>query len=166
MNFKRTLLVLRHAKSSWNNPAQTDYERPLNPRGLDAAPKIGRLIRERELIPQVIFSSTALRAKTTTELVVEAADLTTNIVWGDEFYHAPADVYCEALTQLPADISRAMVVGHNPGLESLVNRLTSQHVVMKTAALAVISSMVDSWQEFVAAEDSVLVDHFLPRELD
>ena len=161
-----TLLVLRHAKSGWDNPALTDFERPLNKRGLKAAPTMGRFLRESNLIPDAIFSSTANRAQTTTRMVVEAGEFSTEPVYCDDLYLAPPANYCDHLATCPQDSQCVLVVGHNPGLEHLVRQLTGQPAQLLTATLAVIRRRAKDWSEFVAHEDSELVSITVARELE
>src|SRR4029450_11617432 len=89
----KTLLVLRHAKSSWNDPALDDHERPLNKRGRRDAPRMGELVREYGLIPDIVISSDAVRARLTAEAVAEAARYTGEIMLDQHLYMAsPADI--------------------------------------------------------------------------
>ena len=88
----KTQLVLRHAKSSWNDPALDDHERPLNKRGRRDAPRMGELVREYGLIPDVVISSDAVRARLTAEAVAEAARYAGEILLDPHLYMAcPAD---------------------------------------------------------------------------
>src|SRR6185295_11944842 len=113
----KTLLVLRHAKSSWNNPALDDHERGLNKRGRRDAPRMGELVREYGLTPDVVISSDAVRARLTAEAVAEAARYTGEILLDPRLYLAcPADILSR-LSALRKNAETVMIVGHNPGLE-------------------------------------------------
>lgn len=160
----KSLLVLRHAKSSWNNPALSDHERPLNKRGREAAPRMGQLIVDKSLIPDVILCSTATRARETTELLLQVPGFETNVEYLDELYHAPPKSYYQALTAVDSNCETAMVVGHNPGLEDLVDELTGNCVTMPTAALAHIE--VAGFDSLVSEPTGRLASHWIPRELD
>ena len=134
----KTLLVLRHAKSSWNDPALDDHERPLNKRGRRDAPRMGELVREYGLIPDVIISSDAVRARLTAEAVAEAARYAGEILLDPHLYLAcPADIH-SLLTTVRENAGTVMIVGHNPGLEKLVKQLTGEWQDLPTAALAQI----------------------------
>ena len=106
-------MVLRHAKSSWNDPALDDHERPLNKRGRRDAPRMGELVREYGLIPDVILSSDAVRARLTAEAVAEAARYAGEILLDPHLYLAcPADIH-SLLTTVRENAGTVMIVGHN-----------------------------------------------------
>lgn len=159
------LLVLRHAKSSWKHDGLSDHDRPLNKRGLRDAPRIGQLIRERNILPDRILSSTAVRACTTAVQVGEAAGIEEPPVLVPTFYLAAPSAYLEMLATLDDAAARAMVVGHNPGLEELVYHLTGRDETLPTAALAHVELPLDSWSEIDGSTRGKLLDLWLPREL-
>jgi len=160
----KTLLVLRHAKSSWDNPSLTDHERTLNKRGRKAAPRMGQLLVDEGLVPELILCSTAHRARETAELLFQVSGFESKIIHLDELYLAPPRAYYSMLSEYAADLETVMIVGHNPGLEDLVDELTGEPATMPTAALARIA--VESWNELAANVGGRLIDHWLPRELD
>src|SRR5438105_3329988 len=110
----KTLLVMRHAKSSWKDSEQPDELRPLNKRGKRDAPRIGRLLREKSQVPQAILSSTAERARQTAMAVAEASGFEGEIQFEPSLYAAPPEAYLALLRALPAELQSAMVVAHNP----------------------------------------------------
>jgi len=116
----KTVLILRHAKSSWSDPNLLDFDRPLAKRGLSDAPRIGHLLADFEVVPQVILSSPAKRATQTAQIVAEACGYKNKISWHRSFYGGSSDTLVEALQQLPNNVERAMLVGHNPTLEETV----------------------------------------------
>jgi phosphohistidine phosphatase len=131
----KTLLVLRHAKSSWDDAALDDHERPLNKRGQRDAPRMGSLVRERGLIPDVVISCDAVRARLTAEAVVEAARYGGEILLDRRLHLAgPADVL-SLLRTVGEKAETVMIVGHNPGLEELVGHLTGERGFVARAAL-------------------------------
>ena len=132
----KTVLILRHAKSSWKHPDLDDHDRPLNRRGLRDAPRIGRLIAGADLVPDLIFSSSAVRARTTAEAVAAESGYTGPIEIKRELYLAEPSVYLELLAGLDDRFGRVMVVGHNPGMADLVEELTGTFDAFPTAALA------------------------------
>ena len=161
----KTLLVLRHAKSSWNDPALDDHERPLNKRGRRDAPRMGELVREYGLIPDVIISSDAVRARLTAEAVAEAARCTGEILLDPRLYLAcPADIL-SLLTTVRENAGTVMIVGHNPGLESLVEQLTGERQDLPTAALAQIDLPIDQWRDLQRSTRGTLVCLWRPEEL-
>jgi phosphohistidine phosphatase len=159
----KTLCILRHAKSSWNDPDLSDHERPLNDRGKKAAPFMGRLIADRDITPDVIVSSPAVRAKTTAELVKESAHLTSRLKIDDRIYEASPLSLQKVVSEIEDDAGSAMIVGHNPGIEGFIRYLTGRQEPMPTAALAVIRLNIDRWAD-VSANSGELRRVIRPRE--
>src|ERR671934_2596347 len=93
----KSLLILRHAKSSWKHPELSDHDRPLNKRGKRDAPKIGHLLKEKDLVPDLIISSTAVRAEKTAKLVAKASKYKGNVTLTDSLYAAGPDAYIDVL---------------------------------------------------------------------
>src|SRR5215210_125891 len=116
----KTLLLLRHAKSSWSDPMLRDFDRPLNERGLKAAPLVGRFMRKRKIQPGLVLGSPAERARQTAALVAEAAQLTAAQRFDERIYEASAIRLLEIISQIEETVDEAMLVGHNPGLEELL----------------------------------------------
>ena len=161
----KTLLVLRHAKSSWNDQALDDHERPLNKRGRRDAPRMGVLVREYGLIPDVIISSDAVRARLTAEAVAEAARYAGPILLDPHLYLAcPADIL-SLLTTVRENAGTVMIVGHNPGLEKLVEQLTGERQDLPTAALAQIGLPIDQWRDLELSTRGTVVGLWRPEEL-
>ena len=159
----KTLLVLRHAKSSWTDPARDDHERPLNKRGRRDAPRMGELVREFGLIPDVIISSDAVRARLTAEAVAEAARYAGEILLDPRLYLAcPADIL-SLLATVRANAGTVMIVGHNPGLETLVEQLTGERQDLPTAALAQIDLPIDQWRGLKRSTRGTLAGLWRPR---
>ncbi len=141
----KTLYILRHAKSSWDNATLSDFERPLNARGQKAAPFIGSLMKERGFIPDVIVASPATRAKQTAKLVRKAADIEPQITFYERIYEANVGTLVSVLSEIDDHNNSALIVGHNPGAEGLIYFLTGKIVPMPTAALATIELDIDMW---------------------
>jgi phosphohistidine phosphatase len=161
----KTLLVLRHAKSSWNDPALDDHERPLNKRGRRDAPRMGELVREYGLIPDVVISSDAVRARLTAEAVAEEARYAGEILVDPRLYMArPADIV-SLLPTVRENAETVMIVGHNPGLEKLVEQLTGERQDLPTAALAQIVLPIDQWRDLKLSTRGTLVGLWRPKEL-
>jgi phosphohistidine phosphatase len=160
----KTLLVLRHAKSSWDHAELADHDRPLNKRGMRAAPRMGRLLVEQGLVPDLILSSTAVRARTTAELVADECEPPPSIDYLPSLYGAGPHDYLEAASETGCDGERIMVVGHNPGVELLVTIVAGVRERMPTAALAHIQLDIDRWEDAVDAQGR-LVSLWRPKEL-
>ncbi len=143
----KTLLILRHAKSSWDDPSMSDFERPLNARGLRAAPFMGGLMRRRELIPDTILSSPAMRARHTAKLVQQSGAFDAEIKFDHDIYEASPGSLRQAVAEIDDEITTALLVGHNPGIEGFIRYLTGKLEPMPTAALAVIELKISKWNE-------------------
>lgn len=162
----KTLLLLRHAKSSWKQTDLADHDRPLKRRGQNAALRMGRLMQEESLIPDVVLCSTAVRARQTAELVLQQCRPLPPISFLDDLYHAEPDQIARILSQIEKTIDCVLVIGHNPGLEEFCSRMTETTVVMPTAALAKITTSMADWNEFTGTTRGVLKHLWCPRELD
>lgn len=144
----KRLLVLRHAKSSWGDTSLDDWQRPLNDRGRHDAPRVGEWLRDRKLVPDLIVTSDAVRARETATAVADAAGYTREIVVEPSLYHAtPADAVA-VLKRISHQTARTvLIVGHNPGLEDMVSRLGGEHHDLVTAAIVELAVPIDSWSE-------------------
>ena len=162
----KTILLLRHAKSSWKDAGQTDHARPLNKRGLRDAPRMGRLIAEQNLAPDLIVSSSAVRAMHTAKAVAEAIDDLTPLVEEDELYLASPRAYIDTARYLEESFQRILFVGHNPGISELLNALTGCDTVMPTAALAQIELPINQWNRLSRQTEGRLVALWRPKEID
>ncbi len=161
----KTLLLMRHAKSSWKHNDLKDHERPLNKRGKKDAPMMGKFIREKELLPQRILCSSAVRARATAEALMEACHYKGEIEYLDSFYLAEPQVYLEELKKLPNELERVMIIAHNPSLEGLLQILSHRVESLTTAAIAYLVLPIDAWQEITEDSEGELIQLWLPREL-
>jgi phosphohistidine phosphatase len=143
----KTLLLLRHAKSSWGDSSAPDFERPLAARGIADAPRIGHALQQRGPLPDLIMSSPALRATQTIEAVVKAAGLPVSPQFDQNIYGASSAELLKIVRRLPDTSSRVMLVGHNPTFSELVSRLTDTSQDMPTAALACVEFQIDRWAD-------------------
>lgn len=166
--FMKTLLLMRHAKSSWASAGLADHDRALNERGEKASVRMGQLLRERNLRPDVLLLSTARRAVQTAERVAKTAGMPVPLQTRAELYLAPPSTYISIAHRLPSDARCALLIGHNPGLEELVTSLARRHERMPTAALAEITLNIETWAELSldGPEPGVEVQVFRPKELD
>jgi phosphohistidine phosphatase len=161
----KTLLVLRHAKSSWNHPELDDHARPLNKRGLRDAPRMGELVKAYGLIPDIVISSDAVRARLTAEGVAEAARYAGEILLDPRLYMAgPAEIL-SLLRAVREGVETVMIIGHNPGLEELVEQLTGEQQDFPTAALAHIVLEIDQWRDLKRSTRGTLLGHWRPKDI-
>jgi phosphohistidine phosphatase len=160
----KTLLLMRHAKSSWKDEMLADHDRPLNKRGKRDAPRMGMLMREEGLAPDLILSSSAMRAFRTAELAAEACGFDGEILVNRDLYAAGPESFFEALEQIPDECNLVLAIGHNPGMEELLEGLTDEVQAMPTAALAQIELDIDHWAD-LQEKSGRLVELWLPRNL-
>ena len=164
------LYIMRHAKSDWSGPQISDFERPINKRGTRNAMRIGEWMNENNHIPQKIISSPALRAKETIELVTEQISKFNleDLTYEDELYLAGFTQLIEFINTFKDKVQSLMLVGHNPGIENLVNYLCDKsgdkETIVTTANLFIFKFSSDS---FNTAVDTIeLVEAIKPRELN
>jgi len=131
------LLVMRHAKSDWS-AGTNDHQRPLNKRGRKAARRMGKLLSEMGLTPDLIITSTAVRATTTAKLAAEGGDWTCPIRETDDFYETSVGQVLNELRKLNGHIDNCLVIGHDTTCSRLVQVLTGSNAAMRTATVAVI----------------------------
>lgn len=154
----KTLLLLRHAKSSWDDPRLDDFDRPLNPRGRRAAPRMGRWMRDEGWLPERVLCSAARRAIETwkeVEAVLDPESLpAVEVLRG--LYLAEPERILELLGRHGGGAERVLVVGHNPGFHELARALAhggdpaglgELRRKFPTGALAILSFPVDGWGE-------------------
>ena len=140
----RELLILRHAKSDWGAGASSDFDRPLAKRGNKDAPRVGQWLYREGLVPDLVISSPAQRARQTAEKVCKTMDYKKKkIQWNDQVYAADVSDLLHLLKRCPPDARTLLLVGHNPGLEELVMYLVGDDLdtpldgkLLPTAALA------------------------------
>lgn len=163
------LYIMRHAKSDWSGPQISDFDRPINKRGTRNAIRIGGWMNENNHIPQKIISSPALRAKETIELVTEQISKFNleDLTYEDELYLAGFTQLIEFINTFKDKVQSLMLVGHNPGIENLVNYLCDRsgdkETIVTTANLFIFKFSSDS---FNTAVDTIeLVEAIKPREL-
>ena len=142
----KTLFLVRHAKSSRDDPALSDKDRPLNDRGMRDAPKMGARLAKQGVKPDLILSSPAVRARTTAELIAKKLDYKVkDIALVERLYAAaPGDVL-DVIRELGDKPKCVMVFGHNPELGQLATRLASKDTDMPTCAVAEFAYDIKSW---------------------
>ena len=161
----KTLLLMRHAKSSWADAGQPDFARPLNERGRQAAPLMGRFLRAH--YPQLarIISSPAERARETAQLAYTAAQYDCPLDYDARIYEASAARLLTIVNEIAEPGNTVLLVGHNPGMEDFVRLLTAAPPErMPTAAVACITFELATWRA-VTAHTGCLVKLIRPKEI-
>lgn len=161
----KTVMLMRHAKSSWKDPNLIDRDRPLNKRGKRDAPRMGKLLNMENLIPDAIHCSTAKRAKLTLEGLLSALNFDGEVTYTESLYHGSPDDFFEILSKLPDEIKSVLLVGHNPDMEYFLDLTCDVQEHLPTAAIAVVKFPLENWAEIEDGEDGKLVHLWKPREL-
>lgn len=125
----RQLILVRHAKSSWDNPDLDDFDRPLNKRGKRDAPFMAKLLAEKTGKPDLIISSPALRTKLTAlEIAQKTGYDEGKIIWNEKFYMASSSKLLDEISSVDHNVNSLLIVGHNPGLTDLHNFLCKYEI--------------------------------------
>ena len=162
----KTVFLLRHAKSKQNPCYATDFERPLTKRGKQDAARVGEWMAERDLLPNLVISSPAKRAKQTTLRCAQAADYQGEIRFDEALYGNGEDAYLASLERLDDTIQSVMLVGHNPDITIVVETLSGAYNRMPTAALARIDLPIARWSMLMGEEKAgKLIWVQLPHDL-
>lgn len=159
----KTLYLVRHAKSSWEDPFLDDMERPLNSRGRKDAPRMGKRLRDRNLLPDRIVSSPAERALSTSVLLAEKMGYPVkNIHADDRLYHATEEELLSVVRKQDDRNNAIMIVSHNPGLTDFVNSLSEELVTdnVPTCGVIAIELPVQSWKTVDWGKGTVLFFDF------
>jgi phosphohistidine phosphatase len=160
----KTLFLIRHAKSSWDDPALADKNRPLNDRGKRDAPKVGERLAKAGARPDLILSSPAKRALDTAQIIAGKLDYKRkNIVVDDRLYAVESEVLLDVIRRLDDEAEFVMLFGHNPELTELAHRLSSKISHMPTCAVAEFTFDVKSWKRIGEVSPSTVAVGY-PRE--
>jgi phosphohistidine phosphatase len=162
----KTLLLMRHAKSSWADPGVEDHDRVLNARGLRSAPVMGERLLAAGHVPDRVLVSTAARARQTADLVAAVLDRGDRIDVSHQLYLAEADDILKLVRQTPAEVATLLVVGHNPGMEELASHLAGSLQPFSTAAVAVFRQAGKDWADFGADKRPLFVAMLRPKDGD
>ncbi|MBT8130625.1 MAG: histidine phosphatase family protein [Gammaproteobacteria bacterium] len=146
----KQIALMRHAKSSWNNRELSDDERPLNQRGLRDAPVMGQRLAAMNFKPDIILSSTAVRAAVTARIIAEEIGYDTSTIVPDEdIYLAEPETLINIIRQIDNSHSSAMLFGHNPGFTTLSNEIGDAAIDnMPTCSIAVFQLEIEIWADF------------------
>lgn len=155
----KKLIVVRHAKSSWAQVSQTDFERPLNERGERDAPQMAMRLKDREIKIDRFISSPAKRARQTCKAFCKIYGYNPdNIVFIDKLYHAPRTVFYEIIGDLDDADENVIIFSHNPGISDFVNSLCHDVFIdnMPTCGIFTVEAAISQWTAFEKAEKKFL----------
>ncbi len=162
---ERLLTLVRHAKSSWKDVELSDFDRPLNDRGLKNALMMGRLLANANYDVERIISSPAVRAITTATIIASEIGFSVQqIVRNPDIYGASLSVLINLVTSLDDNFSSIMLVGHNPGFTVLCNFISNARIDnMPTCSIAQIKFDVDSWYS-ITEHSGKLIEFYYPKK--
>ena len=163
----KTLILIRHAKSSWDDFALSDFERPLNDRGKADAPKMAKRLRKKNVKVDAFISSPAKRAKKTAEYFIKEFDGDTNdIILVSALYDAGANNFSETIKDIDDKYKSAAIFSHNPGITDFVNQLIDKANIdnMPTCSVFAVKADVEKWKDFSKAKKEVLFFDYPKKE--
>ena len=162
----KTLLIIRHAKSSWSVASLNDFDRSLNDRGKKDAPLMAQRLQDRKIMIDAFVSSPARRAKKTAELFCTAYHKNLNdIILISALYQATPEIFFDVVEQLNDDFNSVAIFSHNPGITEFVNQLAEDKAVnnMPTCSVFAIDITISKWKDFRKAKKEFLLFDF-PKE--
>ncbi len=154
----KVLLLTRHAKSSWKNASLSDFDRPLNKRGTHDAPKMGKHLAHSDYVPEAIMTSTAVRALTTAELIAAETGIAKHdIIQSEKIYGIYWTELLDEIKLFDNSFRVLMVVGHNPTITELLNKLTNKRIDnVPTCGVAVLGFNTSSWSGIKRGEGELI----------
>ena len=161
----KTLFLMRHAKSSWKDDKLADHERPLKKRGLKDIKLIAKELKKNDLVPELILSSSAVRAKETAEYLAECLDYQGKIKTSDDLYMGEPLNYVAALNGVKEKIDSVMIVGHNPGLEAYLQIIDGEIESIPTGGLGYLMLATDEWESVTLETMGDLIGFWKPKDL-
>jgi phosphohistidine phosphatase len=166
----KTLILVRHGKSSWTDSAMQDFDRPLNGRGLRDAPLMARAIANQLPNPELILCSTAQRTRETVQFVADAliSATTPGLEFMDDLYLAPPILLETKIAAIDDGVSTLLVIAHNPGLTEFHNHLVPSQPLdnLPTFGVAEIELRIDSWSEVLHRPKANRIRFLSPKTLD
>ena len=161
----RRLIIMRHAKSSWNSLAATDHDRPLNKRGQRDAPRVAQRLAELGWRPQIVVSSDSQRTRQTWERMQDVFTDVTEVQFLRSLYHAGPDQLIDCLVGLPPSCTTVLALGHNPGWQESVAYFSGESIEMTTANAALLQTARHEWSDSIGRSAWQLHAVIRPREL-
>jgi phosphohistidine phosphatase len=168
----KKLYIIRHAKSSWDDPSLSDFDRPLNDRGKRDAPRMAKRLKEKRLTPDAVLTSPALRAKDTCHIICEGLGFNKNkIEEKPALYHASDDQILKVIHTLKDrtgdEEENVLVFGHNPGLTEFANRLSHENIDnIPTAGVVCISLTAKNWKQVEWGSGKLVFFDFPKKSID
>ena len=166
---QRTLVLIRHAKSSWANPLQSDFDRPLNEKGKTQAPAMGKKLKEKGIFPDLIVSSSAKRTRQTAKRIAEELGYKLDdIKWEEKLYHCIPSVFEEVIYEINDNVKTVFIVAHNPGITDFINQLSSSFSIADMPTCGVVAAHLETseWSNFATTERKVFLAEYPGKDDD
>lgn len=157
---QRVLVMIRHAKSSWANPLQSDFERPLNDRGKKEAPEMAHKLKQAGIMPDLVICSTAKRTRQTAKRICEVLGYElAKVRWEEKLYHCIPSVFEELLYEVGEKVKTVFIIAHNPGITEFVNQLSPSFSIdnMPTCGIACARFDAAEWNLFSTEKKEVFL---------
>lgn len=157
---QRTLILIRHAKSSWANPLQSDFDRTLNERGEKDAPEMGERLKSMNIIPDLIISSSAKRTRQTAKRIAKKVGYDAdNIKWEEKLYHCIPSVFEDVIEAIGSKVKTVFIVAHNPGITAFANELSPGFSIDNMPTCGVVGAHIEdeNWDNFSVAKRKVFL---------
>ena len=161
----KSVILFRHGKSDWHAPYGNDHERPLAKRGVEAAMKMGKFLFEKNQVPELVISSTAVRAKATVELAIDSAKWTSKLVLERGIYGGSPDFLLELIHSQDDVYNSICLVGHEPNFSFFISRASNQdYIHFTTANMAKINFDINMWSKLQFG-NGILEWHQKPKDI-
>jgi phosphohistidine phosphatase len=161
----KEILIMRHAKSSWSDADLTDFERPLNKRGRSDAARMAKLLGDQNLVPDAIISSSAQRTRETVSGLMDVWGEPKILEYSQALYLGGFQDFLDSLWRLDSSTERALLVGHNPGAEMVVEIFGRRTERMQTAAIAHFAMDIEQWGEINEDSGAEFKNLWRPKEI-
>lgn len=160
----KTLLIMRHAKSSWKDQELPDHDRPLKKKGRKDISNMAKILKKKSLVPDLVLSSTAVRSKETATLMIEKLKYKGKLELLEEFYMAEPETYIKHIAKVSDKVDVLLILGHNPGLEGLVMTLGDKITSLPTGSIAKLYLFIDKWSELTTDTDGEINHVWIPED--
>ena len=161
----KKLYIIRHAKSSWSDDTLDDFERPLNKRGKENAPMMGQKLKEMGVMPDIIISSPAQRAKSTAKMIAKEIKYTKDIIFNQDIYESDVSTLHEILTGVADEYGTLFLVGHNPSLNMLAQYYVDFNQNIPTSGVVEIGFSCEKWAD-ISSKNAKLISFDFPKRYE
>ena len=161
----KRVILMRHAKSSWKDSNIPDHNRPLKKKGEKDVKGMAKMLKHKKHLPDLILCSSAERAKQTAAIFKKASSYEGKIEYSDKLYMAEVPDLLTALNNAPKKAKCVMIIGHNPGLEALLQTLTGKVETLPTSSIAYIALPISEWSDVSNEVEGKLKKLWRPKDL-